>query len=43
MRHNILMTGPMYGPTIEELEKAYTVHRYWTAGNKEALVSSIAD
>jgi hydroxypyruvate reductase len=43
MRHNILMTGPMYPPTIEELENHYTVHRLWTAGNKDALVASIAD
>jgi lactate dehydrogenase-like 2-hydroxyacid dehydrogenase len=43
MRHNILMTGPMYPPTIEELEKTYTVHRLWTAGNRDALVASVAD
>jgi len=33
----------MYPPTIEELEKAYTVHRLWTAPDKDALVASVAD
>ena len=43
MKQDVLMTGPMYPPTIEELEKAYTVHRLWTAPDKDALVASVAD
>jgi hydroxypyruvate reductase len=43
MKQDVLMTGPMYGPTIEALESAYTVHRLWTAPDKEGLVASVAD
>ena len=43
MKHDVLMTGPMYPPTIAELEQAYTGHRLWTAPDKEGLVASVAD
>ena len=43
MKHDVLMTGPMYPPTIAELEGAYDVHRLWTAPDKDALVASVAD
>ena len=43
MKHDVLMTGPMYPVTIAELEKVYTVHRLWTAPDKDGLVASVAD
>ena len=43
MKQDILMTGPMYPPTIAELEQAYNVHKYWSAADKDALVGSVAE
>lgn len=43
MKHDVLMTGPMYPPTIAELEQAYSVHKLWTAPDQEALLASVAD
>ena len=43
MKQDVLMTGPMYPGTVAELEQAYTVHKYWTAPDKDALVASVAD
>ena len=31
MKHEILITGPMYPPTLQELEQTYSAHRLWTA------------
>ena len=41
MKHDVLMTGPMYPPTVAELETAYTVHKLWTAPDKEGLVAQV--
>jgi lactate dehydrogenase-like 2-hydroxyacid dehydrogenase len=35
--------GPLYGPTMAQLDAAYTVHRYWEAADKPALLKQIAD
>ncbi|HUR90123.1 MAG TPA: 2-hydroxyacid dehydrogenase [Ramlibacter sp.] len=43
MKHEILITGPMYPPTLAELEQTYTAHRYWTAADKDGLLASVAD
>lgn len=43
MKHDVLMTGPMYPPTIAELEQTYTVHKLWTAPDKDSLVASVAE
>jgi hydroxypyruvate reductase len=43
MKHELLITGPMYPPTLAELESTYTAHRLWTAENKDALIASVAD
>lgn len=40
---DILMIGPMMAYVMETLDEAYTVHRYWEADDKDALVASIAD
>ena len=42
MRHRVLMTGPMYPPTMDALDALYTVHRLWIAQDREALIASIA-
>ena len=42
-KHDVLMTGPMYGPTIAELEQAYNIHKLWTAPDKDALIASVAE
>lgn len=43
MKPDILITGPMYPPTLAELEATYTAHRLWSAEDKEALLASVAD
>ncbi len=43
MKHELLITGPMYPPTLAELEKAYAAHRLWSAADREALLASVAD
>ncbi len=42
MKPEILITGPMYPPTLAELEQSYSAHRLWTAPDKDALVASLA-
>ena len=41
MKHDVLMTGPMYPPTIAELEQTYNVHKLWSAADKDALLASV--
>jgi len=43
MSHTVLLMGPLLPSVQETLEKQYTVHRYWEADDKQALVSSIAE
>ena len=43
MKQPLLITGPMYPPTLAELEATYDAHRLWTAPDKEALIASLAD
>jgi lactate dehydrogenase-like 2-hydroxyacid dehydrogenase len=43
MKQTLLITGPMYPPTLAELEQTYEAHRLWTAPDKAALVASLAD
>ena len=43
MKHALLITGPMYPPTLEELERTYEAHRLWTAPDREAMIASVAD
>jgi lactate dehydrogenase-like 2-hydroxyacid dehydrogenase len=42
MKQDLLITGPMYPPTLAELEATYNAHRLWTAEDKEGLVASVA-
>jgi lactate dehydrogenase-like 2-hydroxyacid dehydrogenase len=43
MKQPLLITGPMYPPTLEELEQAYDARRLWSAPDREALIASVAD
>ena len=43
MKQPLLITGPMYPPTLAELEQAYEAHRLWTAPDRDALIASVAD
>jgi lactate dehydrogenase-like 2-hydroxyacid dehydrogenase len=43
MKPEILITGPMYAPTLEELERTYDAKRLWTAEDRDALIASVAD
>lgn len=40
---DVLMIGPMHSHVMETLDGAYTVHRYWQADDKAALVAGLAD
>jgi hydroxypyruvate reductase len=42
MKHEILITGPMYAPTLAELEQTYTAHRLWIAPDRDELISRLA-
>ncbi len=39
----ILLMGPMYPPTLESLESAFTVHHVSKAPDREAFLASLAD
>ncbi|MGQ0752575.1 MAG: 2-hydroxyacid dehydrogenase [Betaproteobacteria bacterium] len=43
MRPELLVTGPIYAPTLAELEKEYTLHRLWTAPEREAFLREVAN
>lgn len=42
MSQTLLLIGPLLPSVMDTLETSYTVHRYWEAGNKEALLQKIA-
>ncbi len=39
---DVLVVKPMYEGTMAELERRYTVHRYWEAADKPGLLASLA-
>ncbi|MDB5805731.1 MAG: hypothetical protein JWN73_3053 [Betaproteobacteria bacterium] len=39
---DLLVIGPLYGPTMAQLDAAYTTHRYWEAADKPSLLGQIA-
>jgi lactate dehydrogenase-like 2-hydroxyacid dehydrogenase len=43
MKQELLITGPIYPPTLAELERTYNAHRLWTAPDRNALIASLAD
>ncbi|MEM9097079.1 MAG: 2-hydroxyacid dehydrogenase [Pseudomonadota bacterium] len=40
MKPEIIMIGPMLKTAMDELEASYTVHRYWEAEDKPALLAA---
>ena len=42
MKHSLMITGPIYPPTLAELEQTYDAHRLWSAPDKDALIASMA-
>ena len=43
MKPELLATGPIYAPTLAQLEKEYTLHRLWTAPDRDAFIRQVAD
>jgi hydroxypyruvate reductase len=43
MKPELLVTGPIYAPTLAQLEQEYTLHRLWTAPDRDALIRRVAD
>jgi lactate dehydrogenase-like 2-hydroxyacid dehydrogenase len=43
MTHEILMTGPLPAPPVEELEKSYKIHRLWQAKDPEAMLAALRE
>jgi hydroxypyruvate reductase len=42
MKPELLVATPIYGPTLAELEREFTLHRLWTAGDREAFLEGIS-
>ncbi|MBI4194439.1 MAG: 2-hydroxyacid dehydrogenase [Betaproteobacteria bacterium] len=42
MRPEILLTVPIYAPTMCALEREFTVHKLWSAGDPDAFIGEIA-
>lgn len=40
---DVLLIGPMHQHVMSSLDAAYTVHRYWEADDKDALIAANAD
>jgi len=43
MKRELLMMGPMYPLTLQELEETYVVHKLWLAADRDVLLASLAD
>ena len=43
MKPEILVTGPMYPPTLEKLDAAYTTHKLFKAPDRAAMLAEVAD
>jgi lactate dehydrogenase-like 2-hydroxyacid dehydrogenase len=41
MKHEVLLTGPLYAPIAEDLERTYIVHKLWQAADRGALLDEI--
>ncbi len=43
MKPDVLLMGPMYPPTIESLEQAFTLHKVAPAADRDAFIAALAD
>jgi len=39
----VLLMGPMYPPTMESLEQAFTLHKLWQATDRDAMLASVGE
>ncbi|OGA48124.1 MAG: hypothetical protein A3G24_00820 [Betaproteobacteria bacterium RIFCSPLOWO2_12_FULL_62_13] len=42
MKPEILVTKPIYAPTLAQLEREYTVHKLWTARDPDAFIKEVS-
>jgi lactate dehydrogenase-like 2-hydroxyacid dehydrogenase len=43
MKPEVLLMGPMYAPTMQALEEAFTLHHVSKAADRDAFIASVAD
>lgn len=43
MKPDIVLTVPLYGPTVDQLDAHFTVHRLWQAKHRSAFFSEVKD
>ena len=43
MKHELLVTGPMYPPTLEKLDATYTTHKLFKAADRNALLAEVGE
>ncbi|MBI4293974.1 MAG: 2-hydroxyacid dehydrogenase [Betaproteobacteria bacterium] len=43
MKPDVLVVGPMYPATIEDLDREFTTHKLWLASDRTALIASCAE
>lgn len=43
MKPEILVMGPLYAPTMESLDAAFTAHKVWQQPDRDAFLASMAD
>ncbi len=43
MSKTLLLMGPLLSNVMDKLESTYTIHRYWEADDRQALLSKISD
>lgn len=43
MKPEIVLVTPLHGPTMEQLDQLFTVHRLWQAKDKPALLREVRD
>jgi hydroxypyruvate reductase len=42
MKPELLVTTPIYGPTLAELDREFTLHRLWTARDSDAFLKEVS-
>jgi hydroxypyruvate reductase len=43
MKPDVVLTNPLYGPTVEQLDSTFTLHRLWQAEDKAGFLAGIKD
>src|SRR6187402_2159097 len=42
-KQDVVIVTPVYGPTLEELDRRFTLHRLWDAKDRAAFYAPLAD